>query len=44
MGYEDFNPSDFDPPDIGRGETYIKDDKILRMKVCKLVVNVIITR
>jgi len=31
-GYEDFDPTNFEPPDVGEGETYIKDDKIVRMK------------
>ena len=30
--FDDFDPGNYDPPDIGKGETYIKDDKILRMK------------
>jgi len=30
--FDDFDPSNYDPPDIGKGETYISDDKILRMK------------
>jgi len=31
-GYEEFDPQDFDPPDVAEGETHITDDKIMRIK------------
>ena len=30
--YEDFDPSNFEPPDVLEGETYITNDKIVRIK------------